>query len=480
MRVYGSFAALILVFALLLGFVFIRLYTNSTTAYYEEQLTKVASNVSENLRNWILEEDYEEALSYIEIVRELENADIWTIANAAAAHPMDSDLVSVTLTERDFDYKTEFSQLLTSAFAGESRAHTFYSEPHEATAMAVGMPIMGLNKEICGAVLISVPMKELDATIDSAKSMIGLSAAIALVISFAPAMVFAGRITAPVRVMREMTREMTEGNYKVKTGIRRHDELGEMARSIDMLSDKLLENEEERKNLEQMRLDFFANVSHELRTPISVVRGRTESLIDGVITEEDKIRQYYESILRECKGMERLVGDLLTLSKMQNPNFQIEKEPVNLVHVIDDVVKSAATISAEKSISVAFKRAGDVYMVMGDYDRLRQMFLVIFDNAVKFSPVGSTIHVTIESLDKLRVSIRDEGIGISAEELPQIFDKFYRSKLRQNAKGTGLGLAIAKYIALKHEGEISVKSEVGKGTEFIFTFTEVHEGDVPE
>lgn len=477
MRVYGSYAALILVFALLLGFVFVRLYTTSTTAYYEDQLTKIAATVAENLRICITDENYDEALDYIETVRELENADIWTISNSSATQPMDSALVSVTLTEKDFDYRTEFSLLLSSAFAGTTKAHTFYSAPHQATAMAVGAPILGLNREVCGAVLISVPMEGLDATIDSAKSMIVLSAAIALVISFAAAMLFAGRITAPVRVMQQVTREMAQGNYKVKSGITRHDELGEMARSIDSLSDKLFENEEERKNLEQMRLDFFANVSHELRTPISVVRGRTESLIDGVITEEDKVRQYYESILRECKSMERLVGDLLTLSKMQNPNFQIEKEPVNLVHVLEDVVKSAAAISAEKSISVAVKRDGDIYMVMGDYDRLRQMFMVIFDNAVKFSPIGSTIHVTIESLDRLHVSIRDEGVGISQEELPYIFDKFYRSKLRQNAKGTGLGLAIAKYIAIKHDGQIEVKSEPGKGTEFIFTFTEVHEED---
>jgi len=117
-------------------------------------------------------------------------------------------------------------------------------------------------------------------------------------------------------------------------------------------------------------------------------------------------------------------------------------------------------------------------MIIGDYDRLRQMFMVIFDNAIKFSPVGSTIHVTIRKGDMLAVSIRDEGIGISDEELPNIFDKFYKSKLRQNAKGTGLGLAIAKYICLKHDGKIEVRSKVGEGTEFIFYFREVHEEEL--
>ncbi len=114
-------------------------------------------------------------------------------------------------------------------------------------------------------------------------------------------------------------------------------------------------------------------------------------------------------------------------------------------------------------------------MMEGDYDRLRQMFLVIFDNAVKFSPEDSTVYVTFSEFERrgqtrVRISIRDEGIGISKEELPNIFEKFYKSKLRQNAKGTGLGLAIARQIALKHGSDILVNSEVGKGTEFVFEF----------
>ena len=225
----------------------------------------------------------------------------------------------------------------------------------------------------------------------------------------------------------------------------------------------------------QMRMDFFANVSHELRTPITVIRAYTETLVDGVVTDEEKVRQYYERMLLECKRMERLVGDLLLLSKMQNPDFMVEKEPVNLMDIFAELKRSAGAIAAEKNIHIRLVHEKDIYMVEGDYDRLRQMFLVIFDNAVKFSPENSTVHVTFSEYEKkdgarVYVSIRDEGIGISKEELPNIFEKFYKSKLRQNAKGTGLGLAIAKQIALKHGSDIKVLSEVGKGTEFVFEF----------
>ena len=113
--------------------------------------------------------------------------------------------------------------------------------------------------------------------------------------------------------------------------------------------------------------------------------------------------------------------------------------------------------------------------MMADYVRLRQMFVVIVDNAIKFSAENSKVYITLEADENILVSIRDEGVGISEEELPNIFEKFYKSKLRQNAKGSGLGLAIARQICLKHDGTIHVESKVGEGTTFTFTFPKLEE-----
>jgi signal transduction histidine kinase len=219
-----------------------------------------------------------------------------------------------------------------------------------------------------------------------------------------------------------------------------------------------------------MRLDFFANVSHELRTPITVMRAYTETLVDGVVTDGEKLPQYYNRMLSECKTMERLVGDLLTLSKMQNPDFAIEKEPVNVHQVMDDIIRSAGTIAEKKNISIEVIKDQPVLMILGDYDRLRQMFMVILDNAIKFSNENKIVHIKLSKSDKIKVSIQDEGVGIEASDISNIFEKFYKSNLRQNVSGTGLGLAIAKQIAMKHDGTIEVNSTPGIGSEFIFTF----------
>ena len=226
-----------------------------------------------------------------------------------------------------------------------------------------------------------------------------------------------------------------------------------------------------------MRMDFFANVSHELRTPITVVRAYTESLVDRIVTEPEQVDQYYQRMLAECTGMERLVGDLLTLSKMQNPDFAIEKEPVDVIQIFHDLVRAASKIAEEKNVTVSFQCNSDVCLMYGDYGRLRQMFLVILDNAVKFSNEGGEVGISITKGERLEIRIRDNGIGIAPEELPFVFDKFYKSKLRQNAKGSGLGLAIAKQIALKHEGTIDIYSELSKGTEFVFVFDYIDEAD---
>lgn len=476
MRVFGYYVAVVLLFALVLGFIFITLFNSSNTRHKENQLGIMAEKASKRMRQYILDDEYEEAVGYLEIINEQEEADFWTFSNPNAVSPMDTILES---TASASELQEEFRNLIDAAYTGKTNTESFYSEVHEATAMAIGVPIYGYSNEVCGALVIVMSMEEMDENTRTGIKLIVVSAVLALLLSMFLSLLFAGQITRPVSRMRKVTTALSEGDYSAKTGIIRADEIGEMAESIDKLAEKLCENEEERKNMEQMRLDFFANVSHEMRTPIAVVRAYTESLVDGVVTDEEKVSQYYQRILAECKSMERLVGDLLTLSKMQNPNFKIETEPVNVVHIFDEIVRSALAISNEKGIQISVHRESDVYMIMGDYDRLRQMFIVILDNAIKFSESGSTIYLTLHSeRRKIICSIRDEGAGISEEELPQIFDKFYKSKLRQNAKGTGLGLPIAKYICLKHGGTIDVKSKLGEGTEFIFTFDEVFEEDM--
>lgn len=471
-KTYTSFAAVITVFALILGMLYMRMYENATVANYEQSLTKKAQAISSRCTTYFLDNQYYEWWNYLIMLSELEGTEIWSISNPNASTPLTSSMA----TNLDADtLTTEYVEIAQAAFQNQVEIRTQFSSYHECDIITVGVPVQGRNGEVAGAILLISPVETQKEVVNSSWYMILMSGMVALVISFIIAIPFARSLTQPVTSMRSTALELASGNYEAKTGIVRYDEIGELATTMDFLAEKLAENEIERRNMEQMRLDFFANVSHELRTPITVVRGYTESLVDGVVSDEERRQQYYARMLSECQSMERLVGDLLLLSKMQNPDFLVEKEPVTLQQVFNDLKRSAGVIAAEKNIEIVVSQPDTPCLMMADYVRLRQMFVVIVDNAIKFSHENSKIYITMETGEHIRVSIRDEGVGISSEELPNIFEKFYKSKLRQNAKGSGLGLAIAKQICLKHNGTIQVESAIGEGTTFTFTFPKMEE-----
>lgn len=468
-----GFSAIILLFALILGMVYMRLYEKTTMESYREEMHAKAESVAKRCSSYFLDGNATGLQDYLFMLGEIEKMEIWVISNENASFPLTPYFgMSFDYFTKMESYQDTYHDVIQNAFHDLPMVRTSFSAVHEMNIITVGMPVQGFNGEVAGAILLNGYVENQKEIVSNSWRLIFVSAVIALAVAGLTASIYVRRLLKPIMKLRRTALELADGNYEVETGVERNDEIGDLAQAMDFLSDKLKENEVERKNLDQMRFDFFANVSHELRTPLTVVKAYTESLVDGVITEEEKVRRYYERMLGECQSMERLVGDLLLLSKMQNPDFEVEKEPVNLVQVFDDLKKSARMIAKEKDIHIDVQSELPVIMMLGDYDRLRQMFLVILDNAVKFSPEHSTVFIRLSSGDQIEVSIRDEGIGISEEEQEFIFEKFYKSKLRQNAKGSGLGLAIAKQIAIKHGGTIEIESEVGKGTEITFIFPE--------
>lgn len=470
------FAVIMTLFAVVLGLIYMRLYEQTIMDNYREETKMKAESVAKRCSTFFLQGDTAGWQEYLTMLNEIEQVEVWMISNDEAVYPLTGEYaISRGLFTTLASYQNSYRDILNNVFHNIPSGKTGFSEVHQMNMITIGMPVQGVNGEVAGGILMNVRVENQKEVVDSSWRLMFTSGGIALAIAFITALFYARALSNPILTIRRTALELADGNYEVTTDVNRSDEIGELAYTMDFLSEKLKENEIERQNLEQMRFDFFANVSHELRTPITVMRAYTESLVDGVVTEEEKVQHYHERMLGECQGMERLVGDLLLLSKMQNPDFVVEKEPVNLVQIFEDLKKSAWAIGKEKNITAELYTELPVIMMLGDYDRLRQMFLVILDNAVKFSPENSVVHIRITCEEQIMISIRDEGIGISEEEQKYIFEKFYKSRLRQNAKGSGLGLAIAKQIAIKHGGTIEIQSEVGKGTEIIFSFPEMEE-----
>ncbi|MGE5417856.1 MAG: ATP-binding protein [Acidobacteriota bacterium] len=225
----------------------------------------------------------------------------------------------------------------------------------------------------------------------------------------------------------------------------------------------------ESERLEQMRKDFVANVSHELRTPLTLIRGSAEALIDGAVSSEDDIKRYHERILNETKGLERLVSDLLDLTQIQSGKIQVSLDQVDIVSLVKDAARSMQDIASKKRITIETSVGHKIGPIRGDYGRLRQLMIIILDNALKFAPESSTVTVAMDAGDYIYIRVKDNGPGIPYKDLPFIWDRFYKAdKSRQpTAGGTGLGLSIARSIVELHHGVIQIESLEGEGTTVI-------------
>lgn len=224
----------------------------------------------------------------------------------------------------------------------------------------------------------------------------------------------------------------------------------------------------QQEHLEKLRNEFMANVSHEFRTPLSIIKGSAELLADGALdTEEDKHR-YYDRIMTETIALEHLVRDLLDQSKLKAGKIKLNTCMMNAEDLLNDIVEKMKPIAGNKDIKLEFIPCG-APDIDGDYDRLRQISIIFIDNAIKFTPQGGSITVSTRYDDEyLYMSFKDTGMGIAKEDIPFVFERFYKvDKARGGSEtGSGLGLSIAWQIADLHKGTITVESELGEGTTF--------------
>ncbi|ANB58332.1 sensory box protein [Anoxybacillus sp. B7M1] len=234
----------------------------------------------------------------------------------------------------------------------------------------------------------------------------------------------------------------------------------------------------ELKKLEQMRKDFVANVSHELKTPITSIKGFAETLLDGAMKDERALEHFLSIILNESERLQSLVQELLDLSKIEQQGFQLQLEKVNMTQLLEELMVMFRGKAQEKEIDLRLHAAKQIYLT-GDGDRLKQIFINLITNALTYTQKSGRVEASIEEQnDEVLVHISDTGIGIEEQEIPRIFERFYRvDKARsRNSGGTGLGLAIVKHLVEAHHGYMTVKSKVGHGTTFTVHFPKNHIG----
>lgn len=236
----------------------------------------------------------------------------------------------------------------------------------------------------------------------------------------------------------------------------------------------VLQDITEQHKLETMRKEFVANVSHELRTPLTSIRSYIETLLEGVLEEDQELsRDFLRVVNSEAMRMTRLVKDLLQLSRLDYQQTEWNKYQFDLEEMVEQAVIKLEMAAKEKGHTIAVEKLSSVPIFEGDKDRIEQVILNIVSNAIKYTPNGGAIKVIIDYVDgNIRIIVEDNGIGIPENDLSRIFERFYRVDKARSRElgGTGLGLSIAKQIIEAHEGDIDINSVQGEGTTVTIQF----------
>ena len=346
--------------------------------------------------------------------------------------------------------------------------HPYYQEQ----VLLVGVPIGNMGGSLDGAMLLAAPISGLDKFLKDIYIYTAIVGFMALILSLFIVRRLSKTIVKPLVSMQESASAIAAGDYSRKVEIDGEDEISELGKSLNALGTDLSKFVKKTQKMEKLRRDFVANVSHELRTPITIIRGYNEAICDGTVTDPNVIQRYRNLINEETIRLERLIKELLDISRLQISE-KAEPENIPLGNIVRNVGEMLTVRAAERNIKIRVE-VDDSVSVRGTGDRLVQLVMILGDNAIKYSPDNGVIsfEVYVNKDNKVVLAVEDQGHGIPEEDIPFIWERFYKvdKSHSRNVPGTGLGLAIAKEIIRMHGATVEVRSKLSSGTRFEISF----------
>ena len=327
----------------------------------------------------------------------------------------------------------------------------------------VGVPIRTSEGETLGYVFMSTSAERMGAYVRDNFQVFFLSALGVLTLTFIVLYALTYRLVRPLRQMAAATRAFGEGDFSVRVPVEGKDEVAELATALNSMAVSL-------SSVEGMRRSFVANVSHELKTPMTTIAGFIDGILDGTIPGEK--RDYYLKIVSdEVKRLSRLVKSMLDLSRIDNGQLKLTPVQFDLTEVACNTLLSFEQRIENKKITIVDLEDCQREEVCADYDLIGQVVYNLLDNAVKFTNEGGSISLRVyREPGRVVCAVRNSGMGIAPQEMPHIFERFYKSDQSRglDKNGVGLGLYIVKTVINLHHGEIKVRSVEGEYCEFSF------------
>lgn len=322
--------------------------------------------------------------------------------------------------------------------------------------LAVSVPLSSFNSEYSSIRMVT-SLTEIDNTIKGYILFVTAVCTAIILIIVIMGLYFAGSIVKPIRQISGITRKFAMGDFSVRIQSNSDDEIGELCTAINHMADEL-------SSAEAMKNEFISSVSHELRTPLTAIKGWAETLMVDGGEDAGTMKKGVEVIVNETERLSEMVEELLDFSRMQNGHFTLQNATLDILAELGDAVLIYSHKAKREQIEIIYDEPEMLPFVYGDKNRIRQVFINVIDNAIKYSEPGDT--VTIRACEKggnVEVSVKDTGCGIKESDLAKVKTKFY--KANHTRRGSGIGLAVADEIVAMHGGSLDIFSEgEGKGT----------------
>ena len=305
------------------------------------------------------------------------------------------------------------------------------------------------------AVRMMVSLENIDSQIRQMIIAVAIICAVILLLTVTSGLYFVKSIVIPVRQVSNTASRFAQGDFSVRIEKKNEDEIGELGDSFNKMAEEL-------SKTEQMKNEFISSVSHELRTPLTAIKGWAET-ISAMPEDKEVVRKGMHVISNESERLSRMVEELLDFSRMQNGRFSLDKTTFDLLAELGEAVLIYEEKARSEGIELIYKEPEMLPFVFGDKNRIRQVFINIIDNAIKYSDKGGIVTVEASASDNLiKVAVSDTGCGISSADLPRIKTKFF--KANHTRRGSGIGLAVADEIITMHNGRLDIYSEQNIGT----------------
>ncbi|SES92110.1 sensor histidine kinase [Anaerobranca gottschalkii] len=349
------------------------------------------------------------------------------------------------LGQRTYLKETFMPQLNKAASGCNVRELSISTETSE-RALNLFTPLIKDNKTL-GIIIISQPVQDITGIVKRVNGLIWFVGLTGSLVTVFASFILSKRFTKPIIQLNNAALSMASGRF-VPVHVKTDDELEQLANSFNYMGEQLAKQDENHRQ-------FLSTVSHELRTPLTSTLGFIQGMIDGIITAEQQ-EHYLKITVNEIKRMINLTNDLLDLERIKQGHIQLHRNPFNLSQLMEECIQQLTPLYEDKGVKVTFSSPQQLNFV-GDRDRLKQVFVNLLDNAIRYANKRVEIEMTSKT-KALEVTIKDDGPGISEEDLPYIFQRFYKGDKSRSTKkgGAGLGLAIAKHLIQLHGGDIYV------------------------